>query len=205
MSAKLVKFPGFTIGLSVGASLFVMQSAHAAILTYDIIFSTSNEQVGTGEFGYDPDQTVSISYFVPGQSPPNQLLNVSNPLTSFSATVLGVQWQGVGLTKWLDPDLGLKGLISDRSPLFLVENWSFGKPPTAFGGGLLRLLGKESEAGVLEGFWFQGNLPQLGSGNWTATPRGSEAVPEPSTALGATLMGVGYLLYKKLGQFRDKK
>ena len=205
MSSKLINFAAFTIGLSITAGLFVPQSAHAAILTYDVIFSSSNVQVGTGEFSYDTDKTVTVSYFVPGVSPPNKLLDISNPLTSFAASILGVQWQGVGQPKWLDSSLNFRGSISDRSPAFLVDYWAFGKPPTAFGGGLLRLSGQGAEVGVLKGFWFQANLPQLGSGNWTATLRDSEAVPEPSTMLGATLVGFGYLVRKKLRQSKDKK
>lgn len=205
MSSKLINFAGFTIGLSITAGLFVPQSAHAAVLTYDVIFSASNAQVGTGEFSYDTDRTETVSYFVLGESPPNKLLDTSNPVTSFTATILGVEWQGVGQTKWIDPFSGFRGLIADRSPAFLIDYWAFGKPPTAFGGGLLRLSGKEPEAGVLEGSWFQANLPQLGSGNWTATLRDSEAVPEPSTMLGATLVGFSYLAREKLRQSKDKK
>ncbi len=207
MSSKLINFAAFTIGLSITAGLVVPQSADAAILTYDVVFSASNAQVGTGEFSYDTDKTLTVSYFATGESPPNKLLDIFNPVTSFAATILGVEWQGVGQTKWIDPSLGFRGLIADRSPAFLVDYWAFGKPPTAFGGGLLRLSGKEAEAGVLEGSWFQASLPQLGisSGNWTATLRGSEAVPEPSTMLGTTLMGFGWLIRKKVAQSRGKK
>ncbi len=205
MSSKLINFAAFTIGLSITAGLVVPQSAHAAILTYDVVFSASSAQVGTGEFSYHTDKTLTVSYFATGESPPNKLLDIFNPVTSFAATILGVEWQGVGQAKWIDPSLGFRGLIADRSPAFLVDYWAFGKPPTAFGGGLLRLSGKEAEAGVFEGFWVQDNLPQRGNGNWTATLRDSEAVPEPSTMLGTTLMGFGYLVRKKLDQSKYKK
>ncbi|PZV18389.1 MAG: hypothetical protein DCF22_02070 [Leptolyngbya sp.] len=174
--------------------------AQAAILTWSLnFFDNAGSPAGKGEFSYD-DESLTFVQTIPISAPVG--FEVRNALTNFSAAVLGENWSlgdRPGVTWWQPTDsnnLGQQRI--SRYGIFIADTWFFGD----VGSGTRQFLlqGDNQNSASWGGSWLQsivGVVPSFGSGSWTASPS-SAAVPEPSTVLGATLVGVGVWLRKRI-------
>jgi len=176
--------------------------ATAASLFYDIKFFDGGVQVGTGEFSYDPTDSVTFDIRIPQRE--QQTFTVFNDLEIFKAVIQGVDYtfSGSPLWWWNDVNGLIGGLRIDRGFPFggVTNEWFFqrlGNPFVQFFMTNARVL----EPGALwGGTWAQqasGNPPVFGDGTWEITPRNDEAVPEPATMLGS-LVGLAWLARKRL-------
>ena len=175
--------------------------AQAATLTWGLtFFDNAGTPVGSGEFSYD-DQALTFVQTIPISAPTG--FEVNNALTKFSATVLGKEWSlsdRPGVTWWQPTEptsLGQQEI--SRYGIFITNNWFFGGQSTVR---QFLLYNSQPNPAGWGGDWTQaipGFIPSFGSGSWTASPS-SAAVPEPSTVLGATLVGVGVWLRKTMKQ-----
>ncbi|MBM0743015.1 hypothetical protein JOY44_15605 [Phormidium sp. CLA17] len=189
----------FSVVVGVGTSA---TPAQAAILTWGLsFFDNAGKPIGNGEFSYD-DQALTFVQTIPIAAPFG--FEVDNALTSFSATVLGKEWSlsdRPGVTWWQPTDpKNLGQQVIGRSGIAIVDTWFFGD--AAFGTRQFSLRGGEQNSAGWGGSWVQsitGLAPSFGSGSWSASPS-SVAAPEPSTVLGATLVGVGVWLRKTIKQ-----
>ncbi|MEX0269522.1 PEP-CTERM sorting domain-containing protein [Leptolyngbyaceae cyanobacterium UHCC 1019] len=171
----------------------------AATLTWGLsFFDTAGNPVGTGEFSYD-DEALTFVQTLPISAPVG--FEVRNALTNFSATVLGKSWSlgdRPGVTWWQPTDSkNLGQQVISRYGIFIADTWFFGD----VGSGIRQfsLQGNQQNSAGWGGSWVQsvvGLTPSFGSGSWSASPS-SAAVPEPSTVLGLTLVGVGVWFRKK--------
>lgn len=172
--------------------------AQAATLTWNLnFFDDAGNPAGKGEFSYD-DESLTFVQTIPIAAPVG--FEVNNALTSFSATVLGKEWSlsdRPGVTWWQPTGpTSLKQQEISRYGIFINNNWFFGGASTIRQ--FLLYDSRPSSAGW-DGSWVQAIpdfIPSFGSGSWTASPS-SAAVPEPSTVLGTTLIGVGVWLRKR--------
>jgi hypothetical protein len=191
------------IAVSAAVSVGTLSSpVQAATLTWGLTFlDSAGKSVGSGKFSYDDE----ISTFV--QTNPKFYpigFEVKNALTSFSATVLGKEWKlsdRPGVTWWKPADSQSLGQqVISRYGIAIADTWFFGD--AAFGTRQFSLQGGKQASGGWGGSWVQliaGAIPSGGSGSWSAAPSDtSAAVPEPSTLLGASLVGLGVWLRKKI-------
>lgn len=176
--------------------------AQAATLTWGLsFFDNAGTPVGNGEFSYD-DQALTFVQTIPISAPVG--FEVNNALTSFSATVLGKEWSlsdRPGVTWWQPTqpkNLGQQRI--SRSGIFIADTWFFGDG--MLGTRQFLLQGDSQNSASWGGSWVQSIAaltPSFSSGSWSASSS-SAAVPEPSTVLGATLVGVGVWLRKTMKQ-----
>jgi len=195
------KIAAIAFSVIVGAGT-ITAPAQAVTLTWGLsFFDNAGEPAGNGEFSYD-DEALTFVQTIPIAAPVG--FEVNNALTSFSATVLGKDWSlsdRPGVTWWQPADpknLGQQRI--SRSGIFIADTWFFGDG--ASGTRQFLLQGDNQNSASWGGSWVQsiaGLTPSFGSGSWTASPS-SAAVPEPSTILGATLVGVGVWLRKAMKQ-----
>ncbi|MCY7392132.1 MAG: PEP-CTERM sorting domain-containing protein [Leptolyngbyaceae cyanobacterium CAN_BIN12] len=85
-----------------------------------------------------------------------------------------------------------------RYDIEIADTWFFGDP--AFGTRRFLLQSDNQNSASWGGSWVQsiaGLTPSFSSGSWSASSS-SAAVPEPSTVLGVTLVGVGVWLRQRM-------
>ncbi len=172
----------------------------ATTLTWGLnFFDDAGKPVGSGEFSYDDEVLTFVPTIPPLPAPGG--FEVNNALTRFSATVLGAEWNLSDRPRitWWQPtstkSLGQK--VVTRYGMAIADTWFFGDD---LGLRQFLLQGGKQDSGDWGGSWHQaipGFMPSLSSGSWSAFPS-SAAVPEPSTILGVTLIGVGVWLRKRL-------
>jgi hypothetical protein len=174
--------------------------AQAATLTWGLsFFDNAGNAAGIGEFSYD-DEALTFVQKIPVGVPAG--FEVSNALTNFSATVLGKSWSlgdRPGVTWWQPTGSNNLGQqVISRYGIAIADTWFFGDVGT--GRRQFLLQSNKQDSSGWSGSWIQsivGGVPSFGSGSWSASPSAA-AVPEPSTILGVTLVGVGVWLRKRI-------
>ncbi len=187
----------FSAVVGIGA---IAAPTQAATLTWGLtFFDNAGTPVGTGEFSYD-DEVLTFVQTIPIAAPVG--FEVNNALTNFSATVLGKEWRlgdRPGVTWWQPASSKKLGQqVISRYGIAIADTWFFGD--VAFGTRQFSLQGGTQNPTGWGGSWVQSIaelVPSVGSGSWSASPS-SAAVPEPSTVLGVTLIGVGVWLRKRI-------
>jgi hypothetical protein len=195
--------PLFATIAATATTAFLAAPANAASLFYDIKFFSGAVQVGTGEFSYDP--TDSVTFTIPLR-PGEQTFTIFNDLETFKAVILGINQDLTGparLQWWNDANFILGNFSTGRGTPpggDVYDSWYFQDGGQQFNMTNARVL----EPGALwEGDWFLISEPQImgppviGSGRWEVTPRNDEAVPEPATVVGS-LVGLAWLARKRL-------
>jgi hypothetical protein len=226
------KYLGFCIGLSILA--IDVSPSQAVTLEWSLTFSdNTGAQVGGGGFSYDDAKEVVVRSPMPYSDayigdkgallrsdfePPFPGLwrvnRYANPLTSFTATLPGRTWslQDGGAVNWFDPSFSspLGSFGCSRTSCSTAGQWFLGSP-TGFAPGQFAMFnGTQLSDGSYEGSFISAPISGLAgsliSGTWRAN-----AVPEPTTVLGAVVFGVGYGASKmrrsrqKLGQKTSSK
>lgn len=166
-------------------------------------YNTTNQQVGSGQFGYEQ----GISTFVETNPFPSSGFPVKNALTSFSANILGEPWSlnnAPGITWWSSSSRspGQQRYSSSPQPTIVDNSWFFGD---LFLGTRQLLLAsiEEVSSNVWQGSWNQSIVASnsFENGTWTA-----EAVPEPLTILGSAMaLGFGVSFKKTLAKKKCKE
>ena len=182
-----------------------VQPVKAASIFWDISFFDDNDmEVGNGYFSYDPDTTTLVDINARGDT-----ISVDTILDTFSAVILGVEWDEPGINWWItDETIATRGQSQSRSGPSLSDGWFFGDP--FFGTTALNIEGGSTDSNG-SGTWSQllvvdsGDPPLTGFGTWSATQRvntgnngSSTDVPEPLSILASmTALGLLPLLKKE--------
>ena len=201
MKSLINKVLTTAVVISVGGGIFNLDSVSAATIGYDLrFFNDSGNEVGLGEFSYDPDTTTCIPEIPIDESCQFSGLLVTTELTDFSANISGTEWRlrdSAGQHWWDEATSTVKGASITRSGILLQDQWFFGDQ--FFAENLLAM------SGTSGGSWIQVlDTTNFLSGTWTAqlqstTSPGGQIVPEPLTILGAGVaIGFGAFFKKKL-------
>ncbi|EKQ70470.1 hypothetical protein OsccyDRAFT_0759 [Leptolyngbyaceae cyanobacterium JSC-12] len=214
--------PLLSAGIVLGLTSIVIPSAEAATLTWDLtFFDTTGNLVGTGEFSYDTEKVVVVrsprpysdAYVAgideplrPDYIPPIpglwQVDRYPNPLVSFIARLPGRDWSFSDLfLAWWDPNA--TGIVNSfgcsRAGCGLLGQWFAGSAGGFIPGQFVMFDGRPQSDHSVIGSFISAVIPtsptSFTSGSWVAMQR-SEAIPEPSTILGAIAFGTGWMITK---------
>jgi len=214
-----------SLNLSTVISLIsvTLQPAEAATLTWDLtFFDTTGSLVGTGEFSYDTEQVVVVrspqpysDAYVAGKDEPLrpdyippipglwQVNRYPNPLVNFVARLPGRDWSFSDLfLAWWNPDA--PGIVNSfgcsRAGCGLFGQWFAGSTGGFAPGQFVMFGGRSQPDDSVIGSFISSVFPPppppspIG-GSWVAVQR-SEAIPEPTTVLGAIAFGTGCVIAK---------
>lgn len=206
MKTKFQKLAVTAVGFVLTASIVKPHAADAAIMNWGLTFfdNSGTSVVGTGGFTYDPNIT-QVVYTIPSPPSPITPFVIEPTLLSVSLNVLGKNWgngdsQG---TLWWDPSQAnsTKGVIFFHDGGGGLSNqWGFGNGTTGIPT-LYMTGGKLINGTGWGGSWMQqlSGYQHPIDGLWKATPLISPAtVPEPSTTLAISTLGLGNFWLKKL-------
>ncbi len=190
--------------ISLGGGILNSNHVFAATIGYDLkFFNNSGNEVGLGEFTYDPDTSICIPEIPIDEFCEFGGLSIATELTNFSVNILGTQWKlndRAGQLWWDEQLSTVKGAFARGGNISISNQWLFGDQ--VFAGTFLDMDGIEGQSG---GIWRQDlNFNNFVEGTWIAelkdtTSPGGHVVPEPLTLLGAGFaIGFGAFFKSKL-------
>lgn len=202
----LKKITATCAGVVLSLTAIEIKPVQAASIFWDLeFFNDSGEQVGTGEFSYDPEATANVT-----AGRPPVTISVSGIVDSFSANVAGLEWgkeDFLSRTFWWVPNSAeaTRGQsIRSRFGTFIVNFWELKENDAAQESPFSTLIisGGSTEF-LAEGTWEQTqSIPQQNSsgniisfdfletqGAWTAVQRNAKSIPEGSLVF--ALLGIG--------------
>ena len=206
----LVKVAFAMAGIALSWTAASAKPVIAASIFWDLdFFDNDGDNVGFGEFSYDPDTTTTFDIFPPlGGS-----VTVNTALESFEATILGIE-QDVSLDKWWTPNdpVATRGITQFRGGAGVSDRWFSGDP--FFGNGSFVMEGRSTETtggGDWSLFFLDNSLdpPFFGAtGTWIATVRPAvspEPIPEPLTILASATAACTIPVLKREHNRKQKK
>ncbi|NMG07639.1 hypothetical protein [Brasilonema sp. UFV-L1] len=219
----LKKMAATCAGIVLSLTATQIKPVQAASVFWDLnFFNDSGEQIGNGEFSYDPEKTAIVTFntFTPTTGTGTTTISVTGIVDSFSVNVAGLEWGTKDFrnrTFWWVPNnsestKGQSVRVRSVIPVSIVNSWQliendvtvgpFG-PYTRFSmsGGSTEFLG--------EGTWEQTEVVARtdSSGNfmgynfletkgvWTGVQRNAKSIPEASSVF--ALLGLGATAFSR--------